>query len=126
MPDALPAVTVPFSLANTAFSLAMPSSVDSPRTCSSVSNGTGPFRVLSSIGRICSLKCPAAIAAAARWWLWTANASCCSRVMPHLVATFSAVTPMCTVSNGSVSAPTIMSRILPSPIRWPQRPDGSR
>ena len=41
--------------------------------------------------------------------------------MPHLAATFSAVTPMCTVSNGSVSAPTIMSNILVSPIRAPQR-----
>ena len=99
----------------------MPSTVDSPRTCSSVSNTVGPFLLLSSIGRIWLLKCPAAIAAAARLWLSTANVSCCSRVMPHRVATFSAVTPMWMVSNGSVSAPTIMSMSLASPMRAPQR-----
>ena len=99
----------------------MPSIDESARTCSSVSNITGPFLLLSSIGRIWLLKWPAAIAAAARLWLSTANASCCSRVSSHFVATFSAVTPMWTVSNGSVSAPTIMSIILVSPIRAPQR-----
>ena len=67
------------------------------------------------------MKWPAAIAAAARLWLSTANASCISRVRPHFAATFSAVTPMWTTSNGSVSAPTIMSIILESPIRAPQR-----
>jgi len=86
-----------------------------------VSNTTGPFFDFSSTGRIWLLKWPAAMAAAARLWLSTANASCCSRVRPHLAATFSAVTPMCTVSNGSVSAPTIMSTIFESPIRAPQR-----
>ena len=95
----------------------MPSSVASSRTCSSVSKCVGPFLLLSSIGRIWLLKCPALRAAAARRWLSTANASCCSRVMPHLVATFSAVMPMWIVSNGSVSAPTIMSTILLSPMR---------
>ena len=94
--------------------------------CSSVSNITGPFLLLSSIGRIWLLKWPAAVAAAARLWLSTANASCCSRVIPHLLATFSAVIPMCTVSNGSVSAPTIMSIIFASPIRAPQRADGTQ
>ena len=84
MPDALPAVTVPFSLMNTALSFAMPSSVVAAE-CSSVSNSTVPFLLLISIGRIWLLKWPAAIAAAARLWLSTANASCCSRVMPHLV-----------------------------------------
>ena len=121
MPDALPAVTEPFSLTNAGLSLPMPSIDASARACSSVSNITGPFLLLSSIGRIWLLKCPAAIAAAARLWLSTAKASCCSRVIEHLAATFSAVIPMCTVSNGSVSAPTIMSIVLPSPMRWPQR-----
>ena len=66
------------------------------------------------------------MAAAARWWLSTANASCCSRVMVHFAATFSAVMPMWTVSNGSVSAPTIMSIIFASPMRAPQRAEGIR
>ena len=39
----------------------------------------------------------------------------------HLAATFSAVTPMWMVSNGSVSAPVIMSIIFASPMRAPQR-----
>ncbi len=121
IPEALPAVTVPFSLMNTAFSLAIPSIDESARTCSSVSNTTGPFLLFSSMGRIWLLKWPAAMAAAARLWLSTAKASWSARVSPHWLATFSAVTPMCTVSNGSVSAPTIMSIIFESPIRAPQR-----
>src|SRR5437764_1479117 len=44
------------------------------------------------------------MALAARLWLSTANASWSARVMPHLFATFSAVTPMWIVSKGSVSA----------------------
>ena len=121
MPEALPAVTVPFSFTNTALSFAMPSSVASSRMCSSVSKCVGPFLLLSSMGRIWLLKWPALRAATARRWLSTANASCCSRVMPHLFATFSAVMPMWIVSNGSVSAPTIMSTVLLSPMRAPQR-----
>ena len=41
--------------------------------------------------------------------------------MPHLAAMFSAVTPMWMFWNGSCSAPTIMSTILLSPMRAPQR-----
>ena len=41
----------------------MPSSDASARTCSSVSNITGPFLLLSSIGRIWLLKWPVAVAA---------------------------------------------------------------
>ena len=104
----------------------MPSRDASPRTCSSVSNSTGPFLLLSSIGRIWLLKWPAAVAAAARLWLSTANASCYVAVSPHLFATFSAVTPMWIVSNGSVSAPTIMSISFASPIRAPQRSAGTQ
>ena len=120
MGGALPAVTEP-PASNAGLSLPMPSIDASARACSSVSNITGPFLLLSSIGTIWLLKWPAAIAAMARRWLSTANASCCSRPMPHCFATFSAVMPMWTVSNGSVSAPTIMSTVLPSPMRVPQR-----
>jgi hypothetical protein len=45
--------------------------------------------------------------------------------MPHLPATFSAVTPMWQSSKGSVSAPTIMSEALVSPMRRPQRIAGT-
>jgi len=64
-PDALPAVTEP-SFLKTAFSFAKSSIFASCRTCSSVSNTTGPFRDASSIGTICDLKWPAPIAAEAR------------------------------------------------------------
>ena len=61
----------------------------------------------------------------ARLLLSTAISSCCWREMPHLAATFSAVMPMCTVSKGSVSAPTIMSITSALPMRAPQRSVGS-
>ena len=41
--------------------------------------------------------------------------------MPYFFATFSAVTPMWQSSNGSDSAPTIMSTIVASFMRTPQR-----
>ena len=47
-----------------------------------------------SKGEISSRNLPAAIAAAAFWWLATAKASCSSRVTFHCWATFSAVMPM--------------------------------
>ena len=56
MPEALPAVTVPFSLANTGRSLAMSSMVALGRKCSSVAYWTSPFLLLSVTGTICSLK----------------------------------------------------------------------
>jgi hypothetical protein len=124
IPAALPAVTEPF-LSNTGRSLAMASTEASARMCSSVSNTVVPFRDLSSMGRICSLNQPSAVALAARWWLWTASASWSSREMPHLPATFSAVTPMWQSSKGSVRAPTIMSTAWVSPMRAPQRSAGS-
>ncbi len=65
------------------------------------------------------------MALAARWWLSTASASWSSREMPHLPATFSAVTPMWQSSKGSVSAPTIMSTADVSPMRAPQRIAGT-
>ena len=56
MPDALPAVTVPFSFANTGFNLEKSSAVAFMRACSSVSNTTSPFFDGIVIGRIWSLK----------------------------------------------------------------------
>ena len=88
---------------------------------SSVSNTTSPLRPLETTGTICSLNQPAALALAARRWLSTARPSWSARVMPHLVAMFSAVTPMWMAWKGSCSAPTIMSTSLVSPMRAPQR-----
>ncbi|MNL48903.1 hypothetical protein D3C87_1717900 [compost metagenome] len=55
-PDALPAVTVPFSFLNTGLSAAMVSAETSRRTCSSVSNTTSPLRVFNTTGTIWSRK----------------------------------------------------------------------
>ena len=93
MPDALPAVTVP-SLANEGRSRARSSTVTPGRTCSSVSTVTVPLRPGTATGTICSLKYPAAAAAAARRWLSTASASWSARDTLKSAATFSAVTPM--------------------------------
>ena len=120
MPEALPAVTEP-SFLNAGFILASVSIVVAGFTCSSVSNVTSPFLVCLTIGTIWLLKRPSAIAAAARRCDSTASASCCSRVMPHLVHRFSAVMPMWPTPNGSVSVATIMSISLVSPMRAPVR-----
>src|SRR5215813_3032772 len=125
MPDALPGVTVP-SLAKDGLSLARSSMVTFGRMCSSVSTVTVPFLPFTSTGVICSLKYPASVAAAARWWLSAARASWSSRETPKSWATFFAVTPMWQSSNGSVSAPIIASTTTPSCIRWPQRMPGSQ
>ena len=74
MPEALPAVTVPF-LSNTGFSFAMLSMVASARGCSSVSNFAVPPLALISMGRIWSLKTQCLMASMARRWLSTAKAS---------------------------------------------------
>ena len=74
-PEALPAVTVP-SLANAGRSRAMSSRLTSGRTCSSVSTTvTLPRLPGTCTGRICSVKYPAACAAAARRWLSAASSS---------------------------------------------------
>ena len=126
MPDALPAVTVP-SFANAGRSLAMSSRLTSARMCSSRSTTvTAPLLPGISIGRICSLKYPAAVAAAARRWLSAASTSWSSRDTWKSVATFSAVTPMWQPSHGSLSAAVMGSSVTPSPIRWPQRVVGSQ
>src|SRR5215813_12960207 len=125
MPDALPGVTVP-SLAKDGLSLARSSMVTFGRMCSSVSTVTVPFLPFTSTGVICSLKYPASVAAAARWWLSAARVSWSCRETPKSWATFSAVTPMWQSSNGSVSAPIIASTTTPSCIRCPQRMAGSQ
>ena len=122
MPDALPAVTVPFSLMNTAFSLRH---AFHRRVGAHVLVGVEHHRALLALeldrqdlalevaggdrrgGALVALD-------GERVLLRRASS-------PHFAATFSAVTPMWIVSNGSVSAPTIMSIIFDSPIRAPQR-----
>ena len=61
------------------------------------------------------------MAAAAREWESTASWSWSSRLMPHFLATFSAVLPMWPAPNGSVSVLVMVSRICVSPIRAPVR-----
>ena len=78
------------------------------------------------IGTICDANRPSAIACAARCCDTRANASCSSRLMLHFSAWFSAVMPMWPAPNGSVSAATIMSTILLSPMRAPLRIAGDR
>ena len=118
-------MTVP-SFLNAGFILASVSIVVDGLTCSSVSKVTSPLRVCLTMGTICVLKRPSAIAAAARLCDSTASASCSSRVMPHLAARFSAVMPMWPTPKGSVSVATIMSISLVSPMRAPVRIAGDR
>ena len=93
MPLELPAVTEP-SAAKAGFSAASLATVTSGRGCSSRSTTTGsPFFCGIVTGTISSVKMPSAIACEARRWLSAPNASCCSRVMPYCLATFSAVMP---------------------------------
>ena len=95
MPELLPAVTDPPSRLNAGRSLASASADVSARGCSSrLTTVTSPFRPATSTGTIWSSKRPASIAATARCWLSSANASCRSRLTPHRSATFSAVSPI--------------------------------
>ncbi len=75
IPDALAAVTVPFSL-NAGRSLEMPSAVTPLRGPSSVSNTTVSFFFLISIGTISSLNLPSASAFSHFCWLLAENSSC--------------------------------------------------
>ena len=93
MPEALAAVTEP-SLAKAGFSFCTPSSVTPFLMYSSWSTTTSPLRLEMVTGAISSLNLPAAWAASALFWLFTAKASCMSRVICHWLATFSAVVPM--------------------------------
>ncbi len=101
--ELLAAVTEPLA-ANTGFSLASDSTVESARAPSSVSTvrflmmispvARSGVRVMISTGVVSSLKKPACCAAMARRCDSTENASCASRDTFHWVATFSAVKPM--------------------------------
>src|SRR5665213_18129 len=93
MPEALPAVTVPF-LSKAGFNFASVSTVVPWRGCSSVSTTTSPLRVFTVTGTISSVKRPDFCAASARLCERAASSSCCARVICHCVATFSAVVPM--------------------------------
>ena len=64
------------------------------RIYSSLSTTTSPLRVFTVKGAISSSNLPAFCAASALFWLASANSSCCSRVICHCLATFSAVVPM--------------------------------
>jgi hypothetical protein len=92
-PEALPAVTLP-SLAKAGRSFATVSSVAPWRMYSSWSTTVSPLRPLMEKGTISSANLPAFCAASALFWEATANSSCCSRVICHWLATFSAVWPM--------------------------------
>ena len=90
-----------------------------------MSNGTLSFLTLISTGTICALKWPWSIARPR-----AAVALDGQRVLvlardAHFSATFSAVMPMWQSSNGSVSAPTIMSIMRASFMRAPQRIAGA-
>ena len=124
MPEALPAVTVPPSRLNAGGSLARPSTLTSARTCSSRVKACVSFLTRTSTGTIWSSKRPSSWAAAARRCDSTANWSWRSREMPWRSETFSAVMPMWTEWNGSVSPPTTGSTTSVSPIRAPQRAAG--
>ena len=93
MPDALAAVTEP-SLSNAGRSLEIESRVTPAFGYSSVSTTVSPLRPLIVTGAISSLNLPAFIAASALFCDFTANSSCCARVICHFLATFSAVVPM--------------------------------
>ncbi|MNS93132.1 hypothetical protein D3C72_1272880 [compost metagenome] len=121
MPEALAAVTVPSSLANTGFIFWKSSILAPARKCSSLSKAISPFLLLSMTGTIWPAKRFSAQAASARWWLVRASWSWSSRLIPNSLATFSAVTPMWILWNGSCRAPVIMSTICVSPMRAPQR-----
>jgi hypothetical protein len=74
MPEALPAVTVPSGF-TIGFSLRSASTVVSGRGCSSADTTIDPWRCAMVTGTISSASRPPAIAAPARAWLRTANAS---------------------------------------------------
>ena len=88
--------------ANDALSLAMPSTVVPGRGNSSTASAIEPSGLV--IGTTLRSKRPSAIAAAARSWLSTANASTSSRVKPSIVAIRSAEMPWGTSGNISRSA----------------------
>src|SRR5450759_3142452 len=126
MPEALPAVTVPF-LSKAARSPASASMVLPCLGYSSASNTSGaPFLCGISNGRISSLNLPAFCAASVFSCEASAKASWSARVTPYLAATFSAVTPMWYWLYASHKPSTIMvSTSLASPMRKPSREPAS-
>ncbi|MNP09996.1 hypothetical protein D3C76_1021270 [compost metagenome] len=93
IPDAFPAVTVPFSL-NIGFNLFNASIVFPNLGNSSVSKTTSPFLVFIVIGTISSLNSPDLIAFSAFNCDSSENLSCSSLDTAHCSATFSAVIPI--------------------------------
>ena len=95
IPELLPAVTEPPSVRNAGRSFASAS-----RSCRragahrATTTVVSPLRCGTSTGTIWSSKRPASMAAMARCWLSSANASWRSRLTPHRSATFSAVSPI--------------------------------
>ena len=81
MPEALPAVTEPFS-SKAGGSLARPSRLESGRRCSSRSTVLARLPLPTSMGATSSPSRPASHAAAARCWLINANSSCSWRLIP--------------------------------------------
>ena len=93
-PEALPAVTLP-ALSNAGRRPASASALVFLLMNSSAAKTIGsPFFCAMLKGTISSLNRPASCAAAAFCCEASASASCCSRVMPYFLATFSAVMPM--------------------------------
>ena len=106
--EELPAVIVP-SLANAGRSLASDSAVVSGRMPSSslITSGS-PLRCGMITGVISSAKWPFFCAAAARWWLAAAKASCSARVMPCFAPCRSVDSPIEQQSQASVSPSSAM------------------
>ena len=88
----------------------------SRRGPSSVSTTVSPRRPGIVTGTISSANRPASIASMARWWLRSAHASCCSRVMPTSAATREFCSAMISPSKVQVSpSDVIESTSVPSP-----------
>src|SRR6267378_2593578 len=121
IPEALPAVTLPF-LSKAGLRPFSASSVVPCRGYSSSAKTTVPLRLAISTGMISSLKRPALCAASVFCWLASANWSWSSRVTAYSFATFSAVTPMWYWLYTSQRPSMIMvSTIFASPMRKPSR-----
>ena len=100
--ELLPAVTEPFAL-NAGRNLPSPSTVDArgpSSTAKVMSCHEPPLNTRVFMGTISSRNRPASIAASARDWERTANASCSSRLTSNCSATFSAVIPMGVYTSG--------------------------
>ena len=127
IPEALAAVTVPFSGSKTGESLRMLSNLASGRGCSSFATTVAPFRDDTVTGDSSASKRPASCAAPAFFWLSSANRSCSSRGMSSSRASFSAVSPISMSESGHRKPSwTIASTTSAWPSRYPRRIFGSR